>query len=270
MAGSGDIERARFFFYILIFISIKIPVLLQSIFSTSPSEKHGTYSIYILQWTQVTVTLSSVCIYALQSIVLYSWVGRICPISGPHAVMMTKHWLHLLPGLSFSVLAPHQGNPWNNEVYYSRLLLWFVYLLRGALGPSDLFGAPGPYVSFKVTIKNVKNRQKICFFKSIFWFHPEILARIQNHIWIVFCPRLSKMVIKIVLHKQKTEQWSFEVNLQNGQKIWKSKFLFMSVHRISMWTVFHKSRLYISICQPRLHDYFAQLRFNWNSLHYNF
>ena len=72
MAGSGDIERARFFFYILIFISIKIPVLLQSIFSTSPSEKHGTYSIYILQWTQVTVTLSSVCIYALQSIVLYS------------------------------------------------------------------------------------------------------------------------------------------------------------------------------------------------------
>ena len=66
--------------------------------------------------------------------------------------------------------------------------------------------------------KNIKNRQKICFKKYFFWHLPKMLARIQNHIWIDFCPRIPKLVLKIVLHKQMTEQLSFEVDVRNGQK----------------------------------------------------
>ena len=42
--------------------------------------------------------------------------------------------------------------------------------------------------------------------------------RIQNHFWIDFCPRLSKMVLKIILHKQITEQLPFEVDVKYGKK----------------------------------------------------
>ena len=52
-----------------------------------------------------------------------------------------------------------------------------------------------------------------------------MLAKIQNHIWIDFCPRIPKLVLKIVLHKQMTEQLSFEVDVRNGQKSEKVHFL---------------------------------------------
>ena len=63
------------------------------------------------------------------------------------------------------------------------------------------------------------------FFKSIFWYLPKMLARIQNHIWIDFCLRIPKLVLNIILHKQMTEQLSFEVDVRNGQKSEKVHFL---------------------------------------------
>ena len=64
------------------------------------------------------------------------------------------------------------------------------------------------------------------FFHIFSWWDPkpylEMLNYINYNYILNFCPRIPKLVLKIILHKQMTELLSFKVNLRNGWKIRKS------------------------------------------------
>ena len=62
----------------------------------------------------------------------------------------------------------------------------------------------------------VKNWKKVHFLKLI--LGSKNIGQDPKPYLDRFCPRIPKLVLKIVLHKQMTEQLSFEVDVRNGKK----------------------------------------------------